>query len=130
MKILGREPALILGALNALLMILGTVGLNWFNTDQAGLLIILINGGAAAITAFVTRPVAPAVFTAFVSSFIAFAGAYGINLPGETVAAINVAVFPILAFLTRGDVSPIESRLTNVTTAVGKPEVQTVPDSN
>lgn len=111
------QPAFVLAALNAAIMIVGTVGADWFNGEQAGLLVILINAVAAAITAFVTRPVAPSAFTALISAALAFAGAYGFNLSGETVAAINAAVYPFLAFLTWGNVSPIPTAVTDTTKA-------------
>lgn len=112
MKLLGREPALVLGAVNALIMVIGSVGLGLFNGEQAGLLIIVINALAGAATAIVTRPVGPAAFTAVISSLLAFLAAYQIEIPGPTVAAINAGVYPILAFLTRGEVSPIATAVT------------------
>ncbi len=116
-QILGREPALVFAAINALIMVLGTLGLNLFNSDQAGLLVAVINALAGVLTAMVTRPIGPGAFTALIAALIALLGAYQINLPGPTVAAINAAVYPLLAFLTRGNVSPIDSPVTELTAA-------------
>lgn len=116
-KILGREPALVIAAINALVMIVGTLGFSLFTGDQAGLAVAVINAIAGVLTALVTRPIGPAAFTALISAVLALLASYQVNIPGETVAAINAAVYPLLAFLIRGNVSPVE-------TAVTKPSLE------
>lgn len=96
-------------------MVGGTLQFGWFGPENAGALIALINAGAAAVTAYVVRPIVPAAFTGLIAAILALLLSYGIELPGETVAAINVAVYPLLAFLVRGNVSPITTALTSIT---------------
>jgi len=121
-KFLGREPALVIAAINALIMIVGTMGFGVFNNEQAGVSVAVVNAAAGVLTALVTRPIGPAAFTSFIAAVLALLAAYQVNIPGETVAAINAAVYPLLAFLTRGNVSPVE-------TAVTKPSLDPTPSA-
>lgn len=109
MKLFQREPTLYLAALSALIPIIGTFGLHWLNGQQASLIVVAVNAGAAAINAYAVRPISPVAFTYFIGSAVALAGAYGLNLSIETVAAVNAAVIPILALLSRDQVSPQET---------------------
>lgn len=106
MKILGREPTLWIAVASSLIVLVGTFGLDVINGQQAALIVVAVNGIAAAINAWTVRPISPVAFTYAVGSVVAVLGAYGLNLPIETVASINAAVIPILALLSRGQVSP------------------------
>jgi hypothetical protein len=52
-------------------------------------------------------------FTYAVGALVAVAASYGLNLSIETVGALNAGVIPILALLARGQVSPVETAVTN-----------------
>jgi len=112
-KLLGRDPTLWIGAISSLVILVGTVGLDLLNGQQAVLIVVAINALAAAANAYTVRPIAPVAFTYAIGSLIAVAGAYGFNLTMEQVAAINAGVIPLLALLSRGQVSPEETVITN-----------------
>lgn len=112
MKLLFKEPMLALGAVVALIGVIGTFGLPQFTADNAQALVVVLMAIAAAIGAWTTRPIAVGPFAALISALISFGVSYGFSLPTETVLAINSAVYPILVFLTRGQVSPIETAIT------------------
>lgn len=120
MKILGREPTLWLAVISSLIVVVGTFGLDLLNGQQAALIVAAINGVFAAINAYAVRPVSPVAFTYAVGAIVAVLGAYGLNLPIETVATINAAVIPVLALLSRGQVSPAETAITRATTSEEK----------
>lgn len=111
-RLLGREPTLWVAALNALIMIVGTVGLHAVSIEQAGLFVVVVNALFAVVNAFAVRPISPVTFTYAVGSLVALMASYGLSLPTETVAMINMAVVPALALLTRGQVSPISTPIT------------------
>lgn len=113
MKIFQREPTLYIGVLSSLIVLIGTFGLDLLNGQQAALIVVAINAIAGALNAWAVRPISPVAFTYAVGSIVAVAGAYGLNLSIETVAALNAAVIPILALLSRGQVSPEETPLNN-----------------
>lgn len=113
MKIFGREPALFIAALTSVIMVLGTLQFRLFTGDNAGALVVLVNAIAALLMAWTTRPISLALFTGVFTSILALGATYGINLPGEVVASINAALFPVLAFLTRDQVSPQETAVSS-----------------
>lgn len=103
MKIFGREPALVIGVIGAVLTTLAA--LNITGVDA---------GAAAAITAFVsaciiaatTRPAAPALFTGVVAAGAALLTEYGLNVSDGVVAAVSSTVLAVFALVARGQVSP------------------------
>lgn len=116
MKILGREPTLWLAVISSLVVLAGTFGLHWLTGQQAGLLVAAINAVAGAVTAYTVRPVAPAAFTYAIAALVALAASYGLNVTNEQLAGLNTAIVPILALLTRNQVSPAETAVTRTTT--------------
>lgn len=112
MKLFGREPTLWISVLTAIVILLGTFGFDLLNGQQAALIVVAINAIAGAATAWMVRPISPVAFTYSLGSILAVAGSYGLELPAESVAALNALVVPILALLTRDQVTPQETRLT------------------
>lgn len=113
MKAFLKEPMFALGAIVALIGVIGTFGFPQFTADNASALVVVLMAIAAAVGAWTTRPIAVAPFTALIGALIAFGVTYGLNLPDATVVQLNAAVYPILVFLARGQVSPIETALTH-----------------
>ncbi|MFK0182289.1 hypothetical protein ACIQVR_40765 [Streptomyces xanthochromogenes] len=105
MRILGREPAVIIGIISAVLSLIVTFGVG-LTTDQAGAIVALITALFAAATAAMTRPIAPAAFTGVIAAAVALLAAYHFNVAPETVGSLNAVVLSVLVFLTRGQVSP------------------------
>ncbi len=120
MKIFGREPTLWISVISALIIMIGTYGFKLLNGEQAVLIVVAINAAAAAINAYTVRPISPTTFTYAIGSIIAVAGAYGLNLTPEQIAGLNGAIVPILALLSRSQVSPTETSITRETTPVEK----------
>ena len=117
-KLFQREPTLWIAAINAVIMIVGTLGLRAINQDQAGLFVAVVNAGFAAVNAWAVRPVSPVTFTYLVGTIVALFGSYGLQFTPEQVAAVNAAVIPFLAFLARGAVSPADTVISRESTAV------------
>lgn len=128
MKILGREPTLWLAFLTSLVSVAGTLGFRLLGPDQAAAWNIAILAIAAAINAYTVRPIAPAAFTYAISALVQLGAGYGLNIPDPTLSMLNALVVPTLALLTRGQVTPEETKLSTTTEAAGKPDVQTVPE--
>lgn len=105
MKLFGREPAVILGVVSAALSLLVTFNVG-LSTEQAGAIVAVISGVFAAITAALTRPIAPSAFTGLVSVVVALLAAFHFNVAPETVGSLNALVVAVLVFITRGQVTP------------------------
>lgn len=112
MKLFGREPALFVATLTALIMFAGTLGFSALGEDQAGLWVAGVNAVFAAILAWTTRPLSPGVFAMALSALVALGAGYGLNLTEVQVNGLNGLLVPILMFLTRGQVSPVETAVT------------------
>lgn len=114
--IFGREPTLWISVISALVIMLGTYGFHWINGNQAALIVVAINALAGAINAYTVRPISPTTFTYAIGSLIALGASYGLNLTPEQIAGLNGAVVPVLALLSRSQVSPVNTSLTRSTT--------------
>jgi hypothetical protein len=108
MKIFGREPALIISTVSAVLSLVVTFNIG-MTGEQAGAIVAVISTSFGAIAAAMTRPIAPTAFTAVVAAGAALLAAYGLNVSAETVGAVNAVVLSVLALLARGQVSPREA---------------------
>jgi hypothetical protein len=86
MKIFGREPALWLALIGALLTWAAGLGFDWLNTGQAVAIVGAITGVVIAVT---TRPVAPGLFVAAVSVIAAMFSEYGLNWSEAAVTGLG-----------------------------------------
>lgn len=105
MKIFGREPALVIGAIGSLLTVLAAFNMPGLTPGAAAAITAAVT---AVIIAVTTRPVAPALFTAAVAAGAALIAEYGYHLSDGTVAAISGAVLAGCALLgIRPQVVPV-----------------------
>ena len=111
-KIFGREPALVVGAINSIIMVGATFGYSFLTGEQAPLWVGLVNALSAVVLAITIRPLSIGVFSQFFAAFVALVAGYGINLLGDFVFAINAALVPVLMLITRGQASPVETAVT------------------
>jgi hypothetical protein len=107
MKILifGREPALALNSLSAILGLVVTFNVG-LTQNEAGWTVAGVSAVLGAIAAAVTRPIAVQAFTTLVATIASAVAAFGYNVAPTTTAAINGLVLAVLMFITRGQVSP------------------------
>lgn len=106
MKLWGREPALIVGFVGAVLTGLAALNLPWLSAGQAA----AVTGALSAVLiALLTRPVAPALFVAAFVAAAAMFSAYGLDLSDEIVAGVTSSILAGFAlFGIRPQVSPVE----------------------
>lgn len=105
MRIFGREPALYLNTLSAILGLVVTFNVG-LTEDQAGWIVAGVSAVLGAIAAALTRPIAVQAFTTLVATVASAVAAFGYDVAPTTTAAINGLVLAVLMFLTRGQVSP------------------------
>lgn len=117
---LRREPTLLIAVAASVLGLVVTFGFSWLTTEQAAVIVALLNAILGVVNALKVRPIAPAAFTYLVGAVATLAAAYGLELGQETVGAVNGVVLTVLALLARVQVTPtaasavsdIRSRLT------------------
>lgn len=109
MRIWGREPALVISGVGAVLTVLAALNLSWLSAGAAAAITSLVSAGVVAAT---TRPLAPALFTGLVSAAAALFAQYGLHLEDKLIAAISAAVLVGFAlFGIRPQVSPAPAAL-------------------
>ncbi|MFK0062610.1 hypothetical protein ACIQTN_25710 [Streptomyces werraensis] len=105
MKPFGREPALWLNSLSAILGLIVTFNVG-LTEEQAGWTVAGVSAILGAIAAALTRPIAVQAFTTLVATLASAVAAFGYEVQPTTTAAINGVILAVLMFITRGQVSP------------------------
>lgn len=106
MRVLGREPVVVLNTLAAVLGLIVSLGVTSLTAEQAGAIVGVATAILGGIAAAMTRPIAPQAFTAIVGAGAVLVGTFGYEVSQETVGAINTVVLAVLTLLTRVQVSP------------------------
>jgi hypothetical protein len=125
-----REPALILAVIQSILTLVVGFQLDWLTPEQAALWMVVFNAIAGAIAAWLTRPIAPTVYTHLFTVVATLLAAYGLDLSQELLAGLNALAVSVLMLLSRGQVSPAGTAhqtgvLGNKVTTGGNPGKQT-----
>ncbi|MFC4146625.1 hypothetical protein ACFO0M_10190 [Micromonospora mangrovi] len=112
MKIFGREPALVIGAIGSLITVLAALGVPGLSAGAAAAITALVTAG---VTAWATRPVAPALYVGAVAAAASLLAEYGFHVSDGTVAAIGGAVVAGFAlFGIRPQVTPRSDPATHI----------------
>lgn len=105
-RIFGREPALIISTIGAIVAFLVATGLD------SGIGAAVVAFITAVIIAATTRPVAPALFTAVLASAAALAAQFGLNFSDAQVgAAAGLVLASFALFGIRPQVTPVADPL-------------------
>lgn len=106
-KIFGREPALWVSLIGAVVTWAVSLGFDWLDAGQATAITTFVAGVIIAAT---TRPIAPALFVAVVSAGAAMVGEYGLDLSDAAVTGLGTIILAGFAlFGIRPQVSPVGS---------------------
>jgi hypothetical protein len=88
-KIFGREPALWLALIGALVTWLVSLGLDWLNAGQATAIVTAIS---AVLIALTTRPIAPALFVGAVAAGAALFAEYNLAVSDAFVTGLGAII--------------------------------------
>ena len=104
MKIFGREPALVISAIGALVILLVALNIPGLSAGAGAAVVTFLT---AVIVAATTRPVAPALFTAVVAPAAALFAEYGLHVADNVVAGVAAVILAGFAlFGIRPQVTP------------------------
>lgn len=110
-KWFGREPALYISTLGALLAVLVGFGLPGLNDTLAAALVAVATAGAGVWTALHVKPVAPTVFTSLIIAGAALGVELGTNVTQQQVALITAAATTIMTLVLRAQITPAHDPL-------------------
>lgn len=103
-RIFGREPALIIGFIGAVVAVLVGLNLPWLS---AGAAVAVVGALTAIITAATTRPVGPSLYVGAVVAASALINEYGFHISDQVVSAVGGLTLAAFAlFGIRPQVSP------------------------
>jgi len=105
-RLFGREPALIIAVIGAVVGLLVTFNLKWLDAEQGAAFLVCVDAVAALLTAITVRPVAPAVFVYASTAIFKLLAAYHFHVADETIAAVNVLIVALVAAAVRNQVTP------------------------
>lgn len=104
-KIFGREPALWLGLIGALVTWLVSLGLDWLNAGQATAIVTFVT---AVVIALTTRPVGPPLFVGAVAAGAALFAEYNLAVSDAFVTGLGAIILAGFAlFGIRPQVTPV-----------------------
>lgn len=104
---LGREPALAIGFVSAVLGVLASVGFHSLTPTLVGLIVAALNAAVGAVQAVFTRPIGPSAFTTLVGVGFALAAGLGYHASPELIGTVDGLVIAFLSLVTRQQVSPM-----------------------
>lgn len=109
MKIFGKEPALIISLIGALVTWAVSLGFDWLNAGQAT---AIVTGLTAIIIAFTTRPIAPALFTGAVAASAAIFAEYNFAVSDAFVTGLGAIILAGFGlFGVRNQVTPVTDQV-------------------
>jgi hypothetical protein len=117
MRVFGREPALWISTVAALLAVVGGFGVPALDDGVIAAITAFLTAGAAAFTALHVRPVAPAVFTGAITTGATLLAAFGLDLDQHHVALVSAASIAVMTLIFRQQVTPNDDPSNSVTGA-------------
>lgn len=106
MKLFGREPALWINVIAAVLSMFVTFQMSGLSDSQATNIVAALTAAAGVITAIKTRPWSVSLFTGFISSAAVLAAGYGLDFSQQQIGAVQLIAATILTLLARGQIEP------------------------
>ena len=114
-KILGTEPAAIIGLVEAILGVALTFGLFGLTHHEVTVILAAVTAAGGLLTAWTTQHGLLAAVTGFVKALMIVAVTYGAHLSDEQMAAVLSAITVLGGYYLRAQTSPVATKLTRST---------------
>jgi hypothetical protein len=105
-QLLGREPAVIVGVIEAAIMVAVAVGILKWNTDQIGAIMAVVVIVLGLITAFLTHDTLLGLLVGLVKAGGVLLAAFGLNLSPDVTATLIALIVALAALFQRTQTSP------------------------
>lgn len=107
MKIFGREPAIYIGAIEAIIALLVTFNFSGLSNAQAGVIVALVVAIGGLVTAFATKDALLAAITGVVKAALIVGVAYGLHISQEQMGLVLGIVAALGAAYVRTQTAPV-----------------------
>jgi len=104
----GREPALIIGTVQAILTAIVMFGLPGLSDGIAAALVAGMTAFAGFVTALYVRPIAPTIANGLIAAMVVLVAAFGVDVPQTWTGAAVLVVSSLVTLFTRSQVSPVK----------------------
>lgn len=108
-KLFGREPAVILYVINAVVAFLVTIPAVGLTAESSGWVMTIANGVVALLVAVLTRPFVVSALTGAISTVLTGLAAFGLPFTEQQTGAFVMVVSAVLGLVLRANVSPAPS---------------------
>jgi hypothetical protein len=108
-KLFGREPAVILYVINALVAFLATIPAVGLTAESSGWVMTIASGVVALLVAVLTRPWVVSALTGALSTVLAGLASFGLPLTEQQTGTFVLLMSAVLGLLLRANVSPAPS---------------------
>lgn len=105
MRLFGREPALWLEVVKAVVVLAATL-VPGFGGDQQAAVVVVATGLFGLLTALTTNPPQLAAVTEFIQTLGVAVLAFGVNVPADMLSGVVLVSGTIVTLLQRGQVAP------------------------
>ena len=112
MKVFGREPAVYIAVIEALLAFLVTFGLDGLSAEQSTNILAVAVAAGGLITAWATRDTLLAALGGAARAVLILVTSYGLNLSQEQIGLAVVLVSSAGGIWLRTQTSPVETAVT------------------
>jgi len=111
-KIFGREPAVWLYVINAIVAFLATIPAVGLTEESAGWVMTIASGVVALLVALLTRPFVVSALTGALSTILTGMASFGLPMTEQQTGAFVIMVSAVLGLVLRSNVSPAETAAT------------------
>lgn len=105
-RLFGREPAVWLYVINALVAFLATIPAVGLTAESSGWVMTIANGVVALLVAVLTRPFVVSALTGALSTILTGLASFGLPLTEQQTGAFVMVVSAVLGLVLRSNVSP------------------------
>jgi hypothetical protein len=113
-KILGQEPAALLGVVRALLTMLVTFGLaSWLTTETSGVILAAVSALLGLVEAYATRTTLYSAALGFGQAVLILAVTFGLNLDDARQGALLASLAVVLGFFLRDKTSSVDTKISS-----------------
>jgi len=105
-KIFGREPAVWLYVINAIVAFLATIPAVGLTEESAGWVMTIASGVVALLVALLTRPFVVSALTGALSTILTGMASFGLPMTEQQTGAFVIMVSAVLGLVLRSNVSP------------------------
>lgn len=112
-KIFGREPAAVVGVIEALLAMLLTFGLFDLDQNRVAVIVATVSALFGLLAAWATKDTLLAALVGFAKAALVLAAAYGLSLTDAQTAAVITTITIVGGFYLRAKTAAVTTPISN-----------------